>query len=68
MVVIAKEDGDFEYTYKMKKGISKVKGAFLILKQMDYPAEILEDMTKWYDAWEIFITKYRNKNYLFTFC
>ena len=46
MDVVEKEDGDFEYTYKMKKGVSKIKGAFLILKQMDYPAEILEDMTK----------------------
>ena len=46
MDVVEKEDGEFEYTYKMKRGISKVKGAFLILKQMDYPAEILEDMTK----------------------
>jgi hypothetical protein len=44
MDVITKEDGEFEYTYKMKKGISKVKGAFLILKQMDYPPEILADM------------------------
>jgi hypothetical protein len=46
MDVVEKEDGEFEYTYKMKKGISKIKGAFLILKQMDYPAEILADMAK----------------------
>ena len=45
MDVEAKEDGEFEYTYKMKKGVSKVKGAFLILKQMDYPAEILADVS-----------------------
>jgi hypothetical protein len=46
MDVVEKEDGEFEYTYKMKKGVSKIKGAFLILKQMDYPAEILADMAK----------------------
>jgi hypothetical protein len=30
-----------KYTYKMKKGISKVKGGILILEEMNYPAEIL---------------------------
>lgn len=29
------------YTYKMKSGISKVKGGILILEEMNYPAEIL---------------------------
>jgi len=30
-----------QYTYKMKKGISKVKGGILILEEMKYPVEIL---------------------------
>jgi DNA mismatch repair ATPase MutS len=30
------------YTYKIKKGISKVKGGILILEEMRYPVEILD--------------------------
>ena len=30
------------YTYKIKKGISKVKGGILILEEMRYPCEILD--------------------------
>jgi len=36
------EDGSIRYTYKMKKGISKIQGAIKILKQMEYPEEIIE--------------------------
>jgi hypothetical protein len=35
------ESGHFDYTYKMKKGISTIKGALRVLKDMDYPAEII---------------------------
>jgi DNA mismatch repair ATPase MutS len=35
------EDGGIRYTYKMKKGISKIQGAIKILQQMDYPEEII---------------------------
>lgn len=31
-----------EYSYKLKKGISKINGAIHILKQMNYPDEILD--------------------------
>lgn len=34
-------DGTFEYAYKMKKGISKIKGAVRVLKDLEYPAEII---------------------------
>lgn len=34
-------DGNFEYTYKMKKGISRIKGAIRVLKDMNYPEEII---------------------------
>lgn len=35
-------DGGIKYTYKMKKGISKIQGALKILQQMEYPDEIIE--------------------------
>jgi DNA mismatch repair protein MutS len=36
------ETGHFNYTYKMKKGISTIKGALRVLKDMDYPEEIIK--------------------------
>lgn len=41
-------DGNFEYKYKMRKGISKIKGAIRVLKDMDYPQEIIENIEKDY--------------------
>jgi len=35
---------DFEYTYKIKKGISKVKGAMKVLKDLNYPENIITTM------------------------
>jgi hypothetical protein len=35
---------DFEYTYKIKKGISKVKGALKVLKDLEYPDTIITNM------------------------
>lgn len=35
---------DFEYTYKIKKGISKVKGALKVLKDLNYPENIITNM------------------------
>ena len=35
-----------KYTYKIKKGISKVKGAILILEEMNYPCEIIYNIKK----------------------
>lgn len=32
---------DFKYTYKMKEGISKVKGGLKVLKDLNYPSSIL---------------------------
>ena len=34
-------DFDFEYTYLLKKGISEVRGGMKVLKDMNYPDEIL---------------------------
>ena len=42
MDVIIKEDGTFDYTYRMKRGISKIKGAVRVLKDMNYPKEIID--------------------------
>jgi len=36
------KDGTFEYTYKIKKGVSKIKGGIRVLKDMDYPDEIID--------------------------
>jgi hypothetical protein len=36
------DNGEFDYTYKMKKGISKIKGALRVLKDMNYPEEIIK--------------------------
>jgi len=46
MEVNVLKDGNFEYTYKMKKGISKIKGAVRVLKDMNYPDEIIENIEK----------------------
>jgi len=46
MEVIVREDGTFEYTYKIKKGISKIKGGVRVLKDMNYPAEIIKTIEK----------------------
>ena len=37
-----------KYKYKMRKGISRIKGGILILEEMKYPTEIL-DMIRKYD-------------------
>jgi len=46
MEVHVREDGTFEYTYKIKKGISKIKGGIRVLKDMNYPAEIIRTLEK----------------------
>jgi hypothetical protein len=40
-------DGGLEYTYKMKKGISKIQGAVNILRQMSYPEEIIKTIEQY---------------------
>jgi len=46
MDVVISDQNKIEYTYKLKKGISKIHGAYSILENMDYPEEILEEMRK----------------------
>lgn len=38
-----KDNDKLIYKYKLLKGISNVKGGIIVLKQMNYPIEILED-------------------------
>ena len=43
MNTIPINDFDFNYTYKLVKGISKIKGAVKVLKQLNYPNIIIEN-------------------------
>lgn len=40
------ETNKVKYTYLIKRGISKIQGAVLILEEMCYPKEILDEMRK----------------------
>jgi hypothetical protein len=44
MNVVQDENENLTYTYKLKRGISKIQGAIKILEQMEYPEEILQDV------------------------
>ena len=44
MEVRVLENDIFEYTYKMKRGISKIQGAVRVMKDMEYPEEIINGM------------------------
>lgn len=46
VVNIEHETNKIEYTYKIKKGISKVQGAVMILEDMKYPDEIINDIRR----------------------
>jgi DNA mismatch repair ATPase MutS len=35
-------EGELRYTYKIAQGISQIQGAFSVLREMGYPAEILD--------------------------
>ena len=41
---ISKTEKDFEFTYKIKKGISKTKGGIKVLKDLNYPEHILKNI------------------------
>jgi len=47
MDVLVLENGAFEYTYKIKKGISKIKGGVRVLKDMNYPEEIIKTIERY---------------------
>jgi hypothetical protein len=41
------EDSKISYTYKIKKGISKIQGAICVLREMEYPAEIIKTICEY---------------------
>lgn len=43
---IIEKDNDFKYTYELKKGISNIKGGVKVLKDLDYPEEIINSTKK----------------------
>ena len=43
MEVIEKDNLSFNYSYKIKNGISYIKGGIKVLQDLDYPPEIIED-------------------------
>jgi DNA mismatch repair ATPase MutS len=47
MDAIIGENDEIKYTYKIKKGVSKIQGAVSILKEMEYPKEILDGILEW---------------------
>lgn len=44
MDVDVQDGGAIKYTYKMKRGISKIQGAVRILEAMNYPSEIIDSV------------------------
>jgi hypothetical protein len=44
MQVDVREDSTFHYTYTFKRGISQLEGGVAILKDMNYPSEIIDDI------------------------
>ena len=45
MKIITDVNNDFKYTYKLQHGISHIKGGIKVLKDLDYPKEIIERTT-----------------------
>ena len=35
-------NGEFQFTYLLEPGISEIQGAIKILKEMDYPEEMIQ--------------------------
>jgi DNA mismatch repair ATPase MutS len=45
MKIMNDVNNDFKYTYKLQHGISHIKGGVKVLKDLDYPKEIIERTT-----------------------
>jgi hypothetical protein len=39
---VLEKDNDFEFTYKIEPGISRIEGAIKILRDMNYPSDIID--------------------------
>ena len=46
MEIKNKNNDDFKFTYKIKKGISKIKGGLKVLKDLEYPETIIDKLLK----------------------
>jgi DNA mismatch repair protein MutS len=44
MDAVQDDSGDITYSYKIVKGVSKIQGAIKVLRDMEYPAEILKSI------------------------
>ena len=44
MNIILDNEENFEYTYKLVEGTSEIKGATKVLKDLDYPENIICEM------------------------
>jgi hypothetical protein len=46
MGTLQNEEGEFRFTYLLEPGISKIQGALKILKEMNYPQEMIDTIEK----------------------
>ncbi len=46
LMFVEEKDNDFVYNYKIKKGISNVKGGIKVLKDLAYPEQIINESVK----------------------
>jgi len=46
MKINSKEDGGFDYTYKLVDGVSDIKGGVKVLKDLEYPERIVSNTQK----------------------
>ena len=46
MMDVTEKDDDFVYSYKIKKGISNVKGGVKVLRDLNYPDDIIINTKK----------------------
>jgi hypothetical protein len=45
-MIVKKKDGHLKYTYKIARGISKIRGALNVLKELEFPDEIIRVIKK----------------------
>jgi hypothetical protein len=43
MEVLEQDNFSFKYSYQIKNGISSIKGGIKVLKDLNYPNEIIQD-------------------------
>jgi hypothetical protein len=53
MEAIEESTGDISYTYKLIQGVSKIQGAIKVLREMDYPEDILKTISSYDESDEL---------------